>query len=126
MSVRSAALVCVVSMPVLERCRMPKASPPCGCLPAGRRPSCPFEVPDGSFLSVDHCVLPRSLLGPWALQDPLARISQKGKHAGFTGASTEACEFIKRVVRHWNREVVESPSLQVFERRVDVALRDVV
>jgi len=37
--------------------------------------------------------------------------------------------FIKRVVNHWNglsKEVVDSPSLEVFRRCVDLALRDMV
>jgi len=37
--------------------------------------------------------------------------------------------FTEEVAKHWNRlprEVAESPSLEMFKKRIDVALRDMV
>ncbi|KFO93390.1 hypothetical protein N320_04091, partial [Buceros rhinoceros silvestris] len=37
--------------------------------------------------------------------------------------------FTERVIKHWSRlprEVVESPSMEVFKSRVDLVLRDLV
>jgi len=37
--------------------------------------------------------------------------------------------FIERIVKHWNRlprEVVDSPSLEVFKRPGEVSIRDMV
>jgi len=53
-----------------------------------------------------------------------------GARASSLGAGdTRKNFFTQRVVKHWHRllrDVVESPSLEISKRRVDVVLRDMV
>jgi len=57
-----------------------------------------------------------------------ARASQK-LHQGRFSLDIMKIFFTERAVRHWNRlsrEVVETPSLEVFKKHAHVALEDMV
>jgi len=50
-------------------------------------------------------------------------------HQGRFGLDIRKNVFTERVVKHWHRlprKVVESPSLEVLKKRVDMALQDMV
>ena len=93
------------------------------------------SVPDQDF-SVIHSQDPESKctkeVACAALRMPrsILRSTLKGDTFQiFTKCFPRPFTFKNDLVRHWHRlpmEVVESPSLEVFKNRVDVALRDMV
>ena len=59
-------------------------------------------------------------------QHQLSLCGRAKAHAGAVCRLDIRKIFSRRAVRHWHREVVESPSLGVFRNHGHVALRDVV
>lgn len=59
-------------------------------------------------------------------QHQLSLCGRAKAHAGAVRRLDIRKIFSRRAVRHWHREVVESPSFEVFRKHVDVALRNMV
>lgn len=89
---------------------------------------------DYTLLSQQHRELRLSWYHIPKKQELLAELSRRHEiNQGFVLFCFDECDlkdfFAKRAVKHQNRfprEVMESPFLEVFKRRVDVALRDVI